>query len=381
MPGLSVDVVTSGPPPSDPYDPGARSWALATGFAERGYSVRVLSPTRPGSEPPPDGVVAVPLPITAEYATTLRGRVDLGRSAGGLLRRDAAVVIRDPSGLGALGVGRGPHRPRMLSFVRTIEVAEYDRARSGEPPKGLGGKFSAWRDRRTLRALEREALGEADRLFVDAPELPPLLEREYGVRPGALGTLAMPVAKGPTLRPRPEARQALGIPPDVPVITALAAYGPSAAAGVDRVREAFGRIRPIFSGLRLVIAGSTSPSAPGVAAFPKRDRASLDLALAAADFAVFSPAVPGFDPGVVLALRAGVPILATPLLKLPAAPPGIVRLTSSDDAGEVASALLELLADVAERRDLAEHGKEYAARFDPATIVGDLETAGAIVAR
>ena len=71
---------------------------------------------------------------------------------------------------------------------------------------------------------------------------------------------------------------------------------------------------------------------------------------------------------MILALRAGRSAIVGPAVRLPVDPSLAVRSLSSDDPGEFASVLAELLADPAARRVLANAGEQYAAPFDPARV-------------
>ncbi|HYA58186.1 MAG TPA: glycosyltransferase, partial [Thermoplasmata archaeon] len=322
----SIDLIATGPPSPDPYHPTAPAWALAGSLGARGHRVRVLHPELGEAVAPPPGVVAVPLPFPFRRPGAALEGADWARAAALHFLPDTDLVIRDPSGLGSLGLGRGPRRETALAaFVRGIELSRFDRAHAGRSVGGMVGRVDAWRERRSIRRLERAALAEADRLFVDHPTVRETLVREYGLDEDRLSSSVSPVALSPSGVERARARQDLGIPLDVPVVAALAASGDPSFAGVDRVREAFRRIRPIFPGVRLIVAGATCPTDPGTVADPAREGATFDRALAASDVALFAPRVPGFDPGVVLAQRAGVASIVLPEVELPLDPSGTLR--------------------------------------------------------
>jgi hypothetical protein len=84
--------------------------------------------------------------------------------------------------------------------------------------------------------------------------------------------------------------------------------------------------------------------------------------------ALFARRVVGFDPGLVLALRAGRCAIAGPAVHLPVDASQSVRSVLSDDPGELASVLAELMADPAARRTLSAGAEAYAAAFDPARV-------------
>ena len=111
----------------------------------------------------------------------------------------------------------------------------------------------------------------------------------------------------------------------MPVVAAICSSEAPGPAGVDAAREAFQRIRPFFAGARLVVVGSTVPVGPGVVSAPRRDIESFVRALASADIALFAPRAPGFDPGVVLALRQNVAAITLPSVRFPFDPDHAVR--------------------------------------------------------
>jgi hypothetical protein len=382
MASSAVDVVAGGPPPVDPYEPAAPAWALAEGLAVRGRTVRVLYASAPAaSRPPgPSGVAAVPVEVRLRRPGSASDPAEFAREAGAHLSPDAVAVLRDPVGLGVLGTPRRPSRPRVVGFVHGLGISEFDRVRSKPGARGVAARIDSWREGHTIRRLEKAAIAEADRLVFDDAEVGTALAREYAVPAGRMLAVARAVARGPTPPEWATARGALGLPTDVPVVAALCSSEAPGPSGADRAREAFQRVRPFFSGARLVVAGSTVPLGPGLVVAPRRDTETFVRALAAADVAVFPPRVAGFDPGVVLALRQGVAAVTLPTVRLPADVGRAVRVVESDDPGDLASALADLLADLAQRRELAARGRELAPRFDPGTVVGELEGAGVLPA-
>jgi hypothetical protein len=377
MAARTIDVVAVGPPPFDLYEPAASAWAIATELAARGDRTRVLYPEGSSGAPLPTGVegTAVALPLRRP-GTALEG-AEFAALAGRRIRPDASLVIRDPSGLGPLGLsGRRREQPLIVGFVRSLEIHAFDRERSGRPPSGFADRLDAWRDRRSVRRLERSALVEATALFLDDPDLASALSGEYGVEAGRLRPTVPPVPALPPGPTRSDARAALGIPPDVPVVLAPSASERAEESGVERVREAFRRIRLLFPGVRLVAVGTAAPPEPGVVSAPGRDGATLALGLAAADVTVVAPTRPGFDPGAVFSMRAGVATIVGGAVKFPRPPPAeALRRAASDDPGDLASALAELVADPAAARDLGGKGLEYAAEYLPGRIVDQIDAA------
>ncbi len=363
----TIDVLAPGPYSSDPYDPAASAWSLAGGLADRSVSVRVLHPSAPASEPADPALpsLAIDLPLRRPGAAV--EPAEFATAAGRRVRRDADVVVRDPIGLGRLSLARSGGAATVVGFARALELARWDAERAARPSGGLVRRLDAWRDRRAVHRLEAAALAETDRVFFDSPELPGALAETYALPPARLAPAPPPIRSSPEPPTRDRAREALRLPLDVPVVVAPIAE-PTAAVPVERAVEAFRRVRPFFPGARLLVVGSSGPAAPGVASVPARDRASFEAGFAAADVALFLGPQRGFDPGVVLALRAGcLPVLG-PSVSLPLDPGALVRRLPSDDPGEAASALAELLADPALRRGALSGAAGYTDRFRPERV-------------
>ncbi|HTW39837.1 MAG TPA: hypothetical protein VMF04_03145 [Thermoplasmata archaeon] len=369
MSSRTVDVVAAGPPASDPYDPAQPAWGLAAALAASGDSVVVLHPKGPPGTAPPAGVTAVPVEVPLRHPGAPAEGADYAAAASKRVRREADLVLRDPAGLGRLGLHRARGRgPLLAAFVRGIEMDAFERERSGHSPAGFRDRLDTWIDRRSVRRLEEAALKEADRLFYDAAGLPSDLLTKYGIPERRFHAALPPVAPIPMPMTRDEARASFRIPADVPVVVAPAPFEQPEPSGSDRAREAYRRVRSFFPGARLIVLGTTAPTEPGVAVAPERDAGTFARGLAAADIAVFDRRVPGFDPGVILALRAGKCVVVGPNVRLPVDPAKSLRTVGSDDPGEFASVLAEVLADPAMRRALIEEGTRYAGAFDPVRV-------------
>jgi glycosyltransferase involved in cell wall biosynthesis len=369
MPARTVDIVAVGPPPRDPYEPAASAWALAAALADQGNDVHVLH--LPGSDAGPlpnrvsHTVVEIPLrrpggPVEpAEFAA----------AAGRRLRKTPDLILRDPVGLGSLGFRRSRRSgPFVAAFARGVELESFDGTFPSPAGSGIVNRVDTWLDRRSVRRLERVALEEADRVYYDAPEVARSLTDQYDVPERKLATLPSAVASLPPLPKREASRQDLRIPTDVPVVVAPAAFETLEPAGLDRVLEAFRRVRPFFPGVRLVVAGATAPSDPGVISLPDRRASTLAEALAGADVAIFARRVPGFDPGLALAARAAIPPIALPTARLGPGPADGVRLSVSEDPGDLASVLAEVLADPALQKELGRKAAVYAKAFQPESV-------------
>lgn len=376
MPRRTVDLVALGPPPVDPYAPAASAWALATGLAARGDDVRVLHLTDSSSGPLPPGVAALPVEISLRRPGGPVEPAEFAAAAGRRLRPTVDLVLRDPVGLGPLGVRRSRRGPPFVgAFARAVELHAFEGERKNRPPAGMVDRLDTWMDRRSVRRLERAALQEADRLFYEASPVAQLLTKEYSVPPPKLVALPPAVASLPPLPARAASRNDLRIPPDVSVVVAPTAFEAPEPSGLDRVLEAFRRIRPFFPGVRLVVVGSPAPTDPGVIALPDRSSLTLADALASANAAVFARRASGFDPGIVLAARSGVPPIVLPDACLPVDPAGGVRTAASDDPGDLASVLAELLADPATQKEVAEASARFAEAFLPERVAAAVELA------
>ena len=371
----TVDLVALGPPPHDPYEPSATAWALAGAFAARGDSVRVLHPEGPAGAPAPAGIESVAVPLRLRRPGAAVDSAEFAGAAGRRVRRDAQLVVRDPLGVGALHPPGGRAGPPIVAFVRSVELVEFDREHSASGSSGFAARLDRWRDRRSLRRLEHEALSEADVLFTDRPDLARTATGEYAIPERRWRASVPPV---PDLR-RPDSRTAarttLGIPPDVLAVATPTPEAPGGAGVVDRAREAFRRVRPFFPGVRLIVAGATAPVEPGVVALPTRDGATFALGLTAANVALFPGGGPPFDPMVVEAMRAECAVAAAPSVRLPIDPDGAVRYAASDDPGDVASTLAELLADPALCREAVARGARHAASYAPEKVVAAIDAA------
>ncbi len=368
----TVDVVAAGPPPTDLYDPAGPAWALAAGLAARGHSVQVTYPAPAEAPAPPAGLLAAPFPAVTAHVGTPLGDAELTREAARHLRPAAGTIVRDPSGLGPLGHHAG-HRS-VVSFVRTLGAEPG----AASAPTGWRAKLPGWGERRGVRRLEREALAEATAVCCASAAQRELLASDYGVAPERLRVTAPAVAPGPAAPAREAARRQLVVPDDVPLAVLLPPVDPANAPALVPAIEAFHRTRPIFTGARLAVLGIPEAPGPGLVSLPARDGATVASAVAAADVAIACASGLSLDPGIVVALRAGVPTIVAPSAPVGEEADGTVRRANVAEAGELASVLAELFADPEGRRALGEKGRAYAHRFDPDRLAEELESAGAL---
>ena len=376
MAARSVDIVASGPPSSDLYDPAAPAWALATGLAARGHSVQVIFPGPADTRPPAEGVTVAPFSPVTPHLGTPAGDAELTRAAVHHLRPQAEAIVRDPSGLGAIGLRRG-RRP-VVSFVRSLSIDQAAGGSDSPAPGGLAGKLAFWGARRGARRLERDSLLEASAICCETVPQRDRLVQDYRVAPERVRVAPPAVARGPAVPTREAARRKLSVPDDVLLAILLPPVDPAAGAAANPALEAFRRTRPIFPGARLGVVGLPGVTGPGVLAVPSRDADAVAVAAAAADVAVsFAPGT-SLDPGLVVALRAGVPSVVAASLDLGAGAESAVRRAPTTDSAELASVLAELFADPEVRRTMAESARSFAQRFEPEHLAAELEATGAL---
>jgi hypothetical protein len=372
----TIDVLAAGPPSADLYDPAAPAWALAGGLAARGHSVQVTFPGPSETPSPPPGVTLAPFPPVTPHVGTFLGDAELAKSAGRRIRPVADAVVRDPAGLGSLGHRAGRHA--VVAFVRGLAGDLTPAAPSGPSVSGgFATRVLGWGERRGVRRLEREALAEATTVYCTTAAQRERVREDYGVAADRLRLGAPTVPRGPEPPARDAARRLVGVPDDILLVVVLPPVDPATVGTAGPAVEAFRRTRPIFPGARLAVLGAADAAGPGTIALPSREAGAITSAIAAADVAVaFSPPAT-LDPGLVLALRAGVPTVAAPTVDLGDASDGVVRQAPTADAGELASVLAGLFADPEERRALGERARAFAKRFDPEHLAEELETTGA----
>ncbi len=370
MATASVDLVAPGPFPDDPYDPAAPAWTLALGLKARHLDVRVVYPTTEGAPPPPAGLAAEGFPALPPHLGYARGDAELARAARRHLRPGVEVVVRDPLRPGPLGAER---HGRLVGLVRRLEIDALPTP--GGPAAsvagGSRGRWGRWRERATVRRLEAAALKEADVLLCEGRPLADRLRDVYGFDTRA----AMPIGRGVNFPDAPTdrraARLAIGVPPDDPVVVAVAPLDDKGHVSLAAAREAFQRLRPIFAGAHLVLAGAAADAGNGVTVRPARSLEQFVLAIGAGDLAVFAGPRPPSDPGVALALRLGVCPIVARGAELPAEVEPAVRRVDGGTP-ELASAIAELLADPAGRRALGADAAKIAGRFSPTSVADEL---------
>jgi hypothetical protein len=356
----TIDLLTSGPPTDELFDPAFPAWELLRTLGERGHQVRGLYPDPLTGNPPPapPGVGAVPVPSHPSD----RGDVEAYlRNARELRTPNADLVLRLPLGPGgALGVSRSSPTAKIASFVH--ELAIDTAANRTALPAGFFGRLTQWRDRRALRRREGAAIRESDLLLVRQKELGERIASVYGIERPKLAFLLDPVAAPKLIESRATTRQHLRIPLDVPVVAYAPGPGPNGAADLELALEAFRRIRVFFPGARFVGVGVPVHTDPGVLILADRDRGSVDTAFVTADVVLLPRTALAEDPIPLYALRHGKAAIVGDGVSVGASNrTKVVRIVRSLDPGDVASDLAELLADPALRRALGDAAQKFVA--------------------
>lgn len=277
-----------------------------------------------------------------------------------------------------------PHVFPALDIIRGKPLVEHFHG-----PWALEGSFDRIaRSRFALRLVqERSVYARARRIIVLSRSFGDVLERRYRVPASKIRVIpgGVDLARfASTLSPR-EARAALGLPADRPIVFCVRRLEPT--KGVDRLIDAIAIVRRVVPDVLAVVAGTGSLAAAlaervrdrglerNVAFAGKIDDAALALHYRAAACSVVpSVAWEGFGLTCIESLAAGTPVLATPVGGLPEAVGGldaalVFASTSVDDiAAGIGDALCGRIALPAEAACVA-----YARGFAWPAIAGRVE--------
>jgi glycosyltransferase involved in cell wall biosynthesis len=347
---------------------------LGGALAHRGHRVRVLYPADPPAPASlPEGVVAVPVPVGERDRRARGGELAIGRNASDLLDPMADVVVGVDETAGALWWKERPGgRPALVMVVHDLARERLEARRPPAAGRRLRARVGTWLDRRALGRLEASAFERARLVLVDSERCRRLLASEYGVAQAHLHPLVPGVPDPLDVGSKADARKALRVPMDVPAVAFLG--GRDEAPGLPVALDAFRRVRPLFPGARLLVAGSAVPAEPGVMPLGAADPTVEARALRASDLFLFPTGEEGFDPAPILAMRYGVATIVSRHVPLDGAKDGReARIVPAEDGGEYASALAELLADPPMRRSIGEAGRRYADRFTFANMAETFE--------
>jgi glycosyltransferase involved in cell wall biosynthesis len=369
MASSKIEIVAA--PPVDPTSGSFRRtvWGLADALAERGHRVRVLYPAPPTSGPAAGNGAAVPVavPVVAR-ARRPTGRVlDVARELSASLESDADLVIATDAKAGALSPphAHGRHRaPASFSLLLPEEGlppssdADDGSGRAG----GFRGRIGEWIDRRARTRLETAALKRARLVWTISSEGRDRIAERHRLPADRIRVLP-PAAPEPSAGDtRDEARRALRLPLDVPVVL-FVGHSPD-AQGLPLAIESFRRVRVFFPGARFAVLGCTAPSEPGVVSFGVVDEATKARAFAAGDVFLYPARESTLPLAALEAMRYGVAAIVGPKVRFPPPGPGAgARVVASDVPGDYASDLAEMLADPALRRRIATAGRRYAEEF------------------
>lgn len=363
MPSWTIEFVSRGSPTEPDPDP---AWTLGPALAARGHRVRILYPG------PPDpsaqnlaGVTVLPVAPPASRARPLA----FERTAGMLAEANADFWVGAAAALGVRDLPKSG-RPALI-------VVEPDAPAVPPPapaPAGLGARVREWFAGRTRSKVEEKALSRASRILVPSDPAPSAQAGRRAKPSGRFLVIPQGVPDPVATAPRGQARLALKIPADVPVV---AVVGRSLAEdGVDRALESFRRVRVFFPGVRCIVVGMSVPSEPGVSSVADPDVAVRAQAFTAADVLLAPARSAGTTPWVKAAMRYGLPpIVSRSVVLAGVEPKKAARIVPTDEAGDFASELAELLADPALRRAIGEAARQYADGFSPARLAEKFELA------
>ena len=365
MPKWRIEFLASVSPEEVSSGLGRVVWELAASLVALGHRVRVLYPADTAAPHAPyKGVEAIPVPIGRPSRRPFGRDIAIGRAATSLLDPEADLVIGNDEKAGAIGPLRG-HRggePVFAMFVHDVALHTFDTLRPLEPGRGLRQRVGNWLDRRTLRGLEQTALDRSRAILVGSGVNEELLRRHYQVPPQRIHRLPLGVPGPLDVGTKAEARLALKIPPDVPVV-AFVGRTPE-RQGLPTALDAFRRVRVFFPGARFIVVGSRPKAEPGVLVLGIVDEAAKARALRAADVFLFPARYEGFGLAPREAMGYGLAAVVSAHVPLD----GIdreeaIRVVATDDPGDYASELAELLADPALRRSIGEAAQACAEEF------------------
>ncbi|MCI4334686.1 MAG: glycosyltransferase family 4 protein [Thermoplasmata archaeon] len=373
--GWRIEFLASAPSTETSSGLSRAVWELAAELAARGHRPRVLFPTeQPAPVPPYRGVPGVPVPLHRVSRRPFGRDIEAGRMASGCLDPAADVVVGNDEKAGALTPPRSsrPNRPIRVQIVHDVALHTFDTLRPLEPKRGVRQSVGNWLDRRVLRRLEGDALRRAQLLLAGSEMNRRLLEQYYGIPARRVHLQPHGVPDPLEVGTREEARAALRLPADVPAV--LFVGRTPERQGLPATLEAFRRMRPLFAGVRLIIVGSSVPSEPGVLSLGLVDEETKARAYRAADVFLFPARYEGFGLAPREAMRYGVATIVSAQVPLEGAEsPRQVRVVHSDDPGEYASELAELLADSGMRRAQGEAGRLWADQFSYARMAQQFE--------
>ncbi|HEY6238244.1 MAG TPA: glycosyltransferase family 4 protein [Thermoplasmata archaeon] len=362
MPRWRIDFLASVPPEETSSGLGRGVWGLSGALVSLGHRVRVLYPADPPrAHAPYLGVEAVPVPTAGASRRPFGRDIAFGRRATALIEPTTDLLIGNDEKAGALGTVPSTRKDRPVFGFMAHDVAlhTFDTLRPLEPDRGLRQRVGNWLDRRALKGLEGQALARARAVLVGSSLNAELLERYYRIPKNRIHHLPHGVPDPVAVGTKAEARLALKVPPDVPVV-AFVGRTPE-RQGLPVALAAFRKVRVFFPGARFLVAGSTPKSEPGVVPLGLVDEMTKARVFTAADVFIFPAKYEGFGLAPREAMRYGLATIVSSQVPLEGIEPSeACRVVASEDPADYASELAELLADPALRRSLGEAARTLA---------------------
>lgn len=362
MAGWRIDFLATQAPEQTDSGLSRVVWELGAALVARGHAVRVLFPAQgPAPRAAHKGVQAVPVPVFGASRRPFGRDIAIGRNASELLDPAADLVVGNDEKAGALKIpkGAGPRGAAFAMLVHDVALHTFDTLRPLEPNGGLRQKVGNFLDRRTLKRLEASALERAGLIVVASEKNRELLKKYYSVPERRVSVVPYGVPDPMEVGSREDARTALRIPHDVPVVTFVGRT--PERQGLPTALEAFRRIRVFFPGARMIVVGSTVSPEPGVVGLGVVDEPTKARAYRAADVFLLPARYEGFGLAPREAMRYGVASIVSRHVPFDGGvADDAITVVTDDDAGAYASELAELFADPALRRKRAEAGRIYA---------------------
>jgi glycosyltransferase involved in cell wall biosynthesis len=373
MPAWKIDLLATAPS-DDPTSGLSRAvWELSSALAARGHRTRVLFPEDHHPHPAEErGTLALPVPLTGTRRRPFGRDIAFGRNASRLLDPEADLVIGNDEKAGAVTLPSGSRAPVYGYFVHDVALHTFDTLRPLEERRGIRQALGNWVDRRTLLKLEGSAIRSARAIVVASQYNRDLLHKYYRVPADRVHVIPHGVPDPVDVGTREACRRELNVPIDVPTV-AFVGRTPD-RQGLPTALEAFRRVRVFFPGARFLVVGSPTRSGNGVMGLGVVDEGTKAKVLRAADVFLFPAKYEGFGLAPREAMRYGLATIVSrhvPLESLPEEE--ACRVVASDDPGDYASDLAELLADPALRREMGGRGRAYADQFSYAKMAERFE--------
>ncbi len=362
--GWRIDFLATAPPQDTTSGLSRAVWSLAAALVARGHSARVLFPSSNlAVRADVQGVTAIPVPDPGDRRRPFGRDLAIGRDASDLIDPGVDVIVGNDEKAGALEWRTRPDgRPVFAMILHDVALHTFDTLRPHDPPGGLRQKVGNWLDRRALQKLEGNALSRARVILIPSEMNRELLRAKYGIADARVQLMPHGVPDPIDAGTAAEARLALKVPADVPVLSFIG-RNPE-RQGLPTALAAFRKVRALFPGARLLVVGSPAPSESGVVGLGVVDELTKARVLRASHLFVFPARYEGFGLAPREAMRYGVPAIVSRHVPLEGIDPkSAVRIVDSDDPADYAAEIAGLLADPAKCRAMGEAGRRYADAF------------------